>query len=126
MLINCKKGCRLRQDGMTTAKLDIETNKAMCEFCDEEIEITSFAKAAMKSKGDVIKKNKNKAFSYKCQTCSEIKEVCMEGKLSEKVVGINCKNDCNCKFEINKFAFNALKASQRYLSDYIEDENESK
>ena len=105
MLVNCKRGCKL--DTTTNALLDVETDTAICEYCEETLpDISSYAKKAMKSNGDIVRKKKGKAFSFDCMECKKNVQVKVE---DDKVVGSGCaKKEC-CRFNISDYMKNTIK-----------------
>jgi hypothetical protein len=69
----------------------------MCN--DELLGISSFAKLSLKNSGKVLKKKKRKAFTFKCNTCSNMVEA---KKDQGKIVGAKCSLG-NCQINISKF-----------------------
>ena len=102
MLVNCKLGCAGKK-GTTNASLDLETDEVICDFCGEELSVSTFAKRGMKYQGDVIKASP-KAFQFDCLTCK--KHIETEIK-NDKLVGKNCKKDC--AFNVSKFTIHGMK-----------------
>ena len=99
MLVRCNNKCKIN-GGMTTCSLDVENNVVICDMCDDElVGISDFAKLSLKNSGKVLKKKKRKAFTFKCNTCSNMVEAKKDGG---KVVGAKCTLG-NCQINISKF-----------------------
>jgi hypothetical protein len=103
MLLSCKLGCSGKK-GTTTASLDLESNKVYCDFCKEEIEVSSFFKNAMKQQGHVLKPTP-KAFQFKCDFCK--RTVATEIDQNDALRGIGCEK--SCKFTVSKFIILGMK-----------------
>lgn len=104
MLVSCNKGCK--NNVTTDASLDVDSNEAICNYCGDVIEnITSYAKNAMKSNRDIVKKAKGTAFSFTCVTCKNEKQVVSE---NGKLIGVNCSNQSGCKFNVSEYMKRAI------------------
>lgn len=99
MLVRCKEGCKKK--ATTNAVLDIDTNDAVCDYCGEVLEhISNYAKGAMKSNGDILKRKKGKSFTFRCSTCGqEVQAVNNNGLIS----GDGCKKPKECNFNISDY-----------------------
>jgi hypothetical protein len=97
-LIACtNKGCFKSQEPY----LD-QNNKVICSECENEIQnISSFAKAQMKSMGQILK-SKPSAFSIVCKACKANEQPELNG---DKAFCRKCKNQLN----ISSFFLNSLK-----------------
>jgi len=99
MLVRCNNKCKIN-GGMTTCSLDLENDVVICDMCNDELlGISSFAKLSLKNSGKVLKKKKRKAFTFKCNTCSNMVEA---KKDQGKIVGAKCSLG-NCQINISKF-----------------------
>ena len=92
---------------MTECKLDLKRNCAVCTECGEDIDhVSSFAKQSMRLNKDVIEAKK-RAFSFKCETCDEMVQVCYE---NSRLVGKDCPKDKgSCLINITESMKNAVK-----------------
>ena len=92
MLVSCKKGCILN-GGVTTAEVNLDTDKVVCKFCEEELEhVSDFAKNSMISCGFVRRSRVIESFTFHCLTCDKnVKTVVEDGK----ALSPGCENDCN-------------------------------
>lgn len=110
MLIRCNAGCKLK-GGSTTGSLDVERNEVVCDHCGEDIAgISSFAKNAMKSSGDIVRK-KDEPFQFKCQTCNKTVGTALDE--NDNLVGVACEKG-NCSFEgVTEHIVHAMKAIGR-------------
>jgi len=106
MLINCKPGCSGKK-ATTTASLSVENNEVVCDFCGENIEVSSFVKTSMKQRGDIVRKDNRKSFQYDCLTCEKKVETEVVGV---KLMGCDCSGDC--KFNVSKFTIHAMQKVQ--------------
>ena len=110
MLVNCNLGCRL---GISTtiAKLDMDTDQAICMECGDEVyNISSFCKQNMKNSGDVLRKKKSRAFSFECVAC----ETTVETMYSDDgIIGVGCSSG-DCSFNIPSPMVEALKQHRNY------------
>ncbi len=117
MLVKCNAGCKL---GISTtiAKLDIDTDQAICMECgDEVLNISSFCKQNMKNNGDVIRKKKNRPFSFHCATC----EITVETMyLDDSIIGVGCDTG-DCSFKIPLPMVEALKYTRKKERDAQDD-----
>jgi ribosomal protein L34E len=88
-LVYCdNKGCFKQQE----PTLDIASNEVHCAECGGVIKsITSFAKAQMKSLGQ-IKKATKKAYSIKCDSCSKQEVPVLDG---DSLTCAACKKPLN-------------------------------
>lgn len=102
MLLSCKPKCSGKK-GNTNGVLDVEKNVVVCEYCLEELNVSSFSKDMMKKSGDTLKK-KPKALQFKCETCNKTVSTEVNGV---KLVGKDCKDAC--KFNVTDFFVHALK-----------------
>ena len=116
MLVQCKLGCKYKTS--TNAVLDVETNEAICEHCNEVLDhISSYGKAALKSTGHILKKKKGKSFSFKCTSCKEETRVC---EYKNNIVGKDCATLEKCKFNISDY----MKRTVSIMSNEDSDEND--
>ena len=105
MLVKCNTQCKL---GISTTivKLDLDTEQAICMECGDEVSnISSFCKQNMKNNGDVIRKKKNRAFSFDCSTCKTTVETIYS---NDSIIGIGCDTK-DCSFNIPLPMVEALK-----------------
>ena len=118
MLVNCNNGCKLAI-GTTIAKLDADTDQAICMECgDELVNISSYCKQNMKNSGDVIKKKKNRPFSFKCNYCNvETETTYLDGS----IIGMGCK-EMECSFSIPAPMVEAIKYANNYKDLEYQDE----
>lgn len=118
MLVNCKPGCKGKK-ATTNASLDIESNQVFCDFCQEELQVSSFTKNSMKQQGHILKKDNRKPFQFQCLTC---KKIVGTELVNEQLKGLNCEKAC--KFNVSKFAILAIKNSQKIkIEEDVEDED---
>lgn len=112
MLVRCNLNCK---NGVTTdASLNLDTDEVICNKCGDVIEnITSYAKNAMKSNGDIIRVAKGKAFTFKCTYCAE--DIQVFGDDNDRIVGKGCNNIEKCNFDITDYM-------KRTVSLYSKDE----
>ena len=97
-LTNCNNGCKFNR-GTTEAKLNLETNYAVCSYCDEKLEnVTDFAKITMKSLGYILRSNQRRSFVFDCLSCKN--KVSCEFK-GNKLIGANCEEK-DCDFNITE------------------------
>lgn len=99
MLVRCNLKCKY--DTSTNALLDVETNEVVCEYCGDILnDISEYAKKAMKSNGDIVRKKKGKAFAFDCLECKKQRQVIVK---DGNAIGKGCdKQDC-CKFNISEY-----------------------
>jgi len=72
MLIDCTtRGC-LKQN---EAKLDVSTDKVICEECGNEIAVTRFTKKALKDLGQIVRGKEKKPFQALCKNCNANKSL---------------------------------------------------
>jgi hypothetical protein len=116
MLVSCKGGCKGKK-GTTNAVLDVETNTAVCDFCDEEIPLSSFIKNSMKQRGEILRKDKRKSFQFKCDTCQCTVETIIR---DDKLTGIDCSKDC--QFNVSEYTLYAMKDVIKRVDSGVEDE----
>lgn len=109
MLVNCKPGCAGKKT-TTTGLLDVDTDEVICEFCGEELAVSSFVKRSMKYQGDILKKDKRKSFQFDCLTCN--KNVQTEIK-DDQLMGKECELG-TCKFNVSKFTIHGMKSLSQY------------
>lgn len=99
MLVRCNLNCK--KNVTTDASLDIDTNEAICNLCGETLDnVTSYAKQAMKSNGDIIKKKQGQAFTFNCETCNQNMQVISEGG---ELVGAVCTQKSECRFTVTDY-----------------------
>ena len=103
MLINCKPGCTGKKV-TTEAHLNVDTDEVICEYCGENLEVSSFVKTSMKQRGDVVKTDNRKPFQFDCKTCNKQVETEV---VKNKLRGIGC--DSECKFNVSNFTLYAMK-----------------
>ncbi len=98
MLTSCHNKCKR---GTTNASLDVESDQVICTYCGDPLDnISSYAKKSMKATGDIIRKKKGKAFSFKCQTCKTEKEVMV---IDDQCCGKECATPDKCQFDISDY-----------------------
>lgn len=103
MLMSCVPGCDGKKS-QTTGSLDVDKNEVICLECGITLPVSRFAKAGMKSAGDIIRKEKvTKAFQFDCSACNKNVETEVR---NSKVSGVGCNKEC--KFNISKFAIAAM------------------
>jgi len=92
MLVSCKKGCILN-GGVTTAEVNIDTDKVVCKFCEEELDhISNFAKKSMISSGFVKRNKITESFTFHCSACDKnVKTIIKD----ESAFGVNCDGECS-------------------------------
>lgn len=110
MITECEK-CGTNME----AKLDTETNKIICQGCDQEIEnMSEFAKAMMRQSGDVIKHDANNVpeggMLVECKVCNKTIVALLEKK-DETCYCPHCKNKVN----LSAFAIALLKENGQYV-----------
>lgn len=110
MIVRCNQGCRL-SDGTTSASLDVDTNKAMCDECGEEVtNVSNYSKLSMKKNGDILRSKNRKAFMFPCLTCDRNVEATTNMGV---VVGRGCENDQKgCKINITEHMICAIENSE--------------
>jgi len=109
MLVRCNVGCTKR-DGTTIGSVDLDLDEVVCEDCEEVLShISSYSKKSMKQRGDIVRKDKRKAFQFDCQTCNKKVEAVVND--SGEVVGQNCDQG-GCEFNISKFMIESIKITQ--------------
>jgi len=75
MLLSCtNKGCLQA----TNAKLDVDSNEVFCQECGKTINVTPFAKKALKDAGQIIRHAERKPFSLLCSKCNKKRTVYMK------------------------------------------------
>ena len=96
MLVRCDKVCKT----MRTCSLDEDNNIVVCDSCGQELDyISEYAKISLRQNKKVLKKNKRKAFVFKCNFCKKNVECEKEGT---RVIGKGCVEK-KCKINISKF-----------------------
>ena len=109
MITECKCG------NPVEAKLDVETNKIMCQSCGEEIEnMSEFAKTRMKQDGDVVRND----------ALHKVPEGGMQvecGKCQKNIIALLNKKDdkaycprCGEKQELSSYATALLRENGQY------------
>lgn len=103
MILNCKPGC-LGKKATTTGSLDLESNEVVCDFCGDEIKVSSFLKSSMKAQGKIVRNNKKKPYQFDCLTCGNNVQTELKGKKILK--GKDCQKDC--QFNVSKYTLAAM------------------
>jgi len=113
MLVSCKKGCIL-SGGVTTAAVNLDTDRVICIFCEEELDhISDFAKKSMISCGFIKRNQITDSFTFYCSMCDKnVKTIINSGVPS----GAHCDGDCN--ISITEQMANAVKL---YSSEEFDD-----
>ncbi len=100
------------------AKLDVDSNKVICQNCGEIIELTEFMKSSMKSNGDIIRKTGTNTMIPEGGMLVE----CKNSKCNNKFAALLEKKDdecycpkCHDKLELNVFSKALLKENGQYL-----------
>ena len=89
MLLPCNKCLK-----MNAAKLDVEKHVVMCSECGEEMtSITETMKRVLKSSGQIIRDDGQKAFVMACRSCNVNRQVVLDE--NEKAVCKICLNPIN-------------------------------
>lgn len=103
MNLRCNPRCK-KSDGSTEGSLDVERNEVVCKICGDDIaNVSSFAKASMKSNKDIIVPAK-KSFMFECRNCNKKVETVI-------VNGVPYGKDCatkNCTINISDIMSNAI------------------
>ena len=95
---------------MTTGSVDLDIDEVVCEECGDVLShISKYSIKSMKQRGDIVRKDKRKAFQFGCQACDKKVEAVVSD--DGKVVGRDCKKG-SCKFNISKFMVNSIKNTQ--------------
>ena len=115
MLVRCNLKCKNKdcknRGGTTNALYDPELEEAVCEEYGEVlIDVTDYGKRTMKSLGDIIKRERKKAFEFKCEHCGDRVSVVVDK--DGNVIGAGCKDNENCKFNITNTMINTIKTMQ--------------
>ena len=115
MLVRCNAKCKNKdcsnRGGMTNGLYDPELDEAVCEDYNEILtEVNDYGKVAMKNLRDIIKRDKKKAFQFKCEHCGDKVSVVVDKE--GKPVGTTCDNKENCKFNITKIMIDTIKTVQ--------------
>lgn len=120
MLVRCNLNCKL--DVTTDALLDPETDDAICSRCGDILDgVSSYAKKAMKSNGDILRKNKSKSFTFDCTFCNKSKKCISNGS---KIVGVGCENQDSCDFAISGYMKRAVEMYSVEEDGGFDDEKE--
>jgi hypothetical protein len=108
MLVNCKKGCFLN-GGVTTVKLNLDTNEAVCDFCEEDIPgISNYAKDSLRACGNVTRDKVIESFSFLCNFCNQnVRTVIVDGL----PCGKGCGDINNCSISISNEMIFAIEAT---------------
>jgi DNA-directed RNA polymerase subunit M/transcription elongation factor TFIIS len=117
MITECKCG------NPVEAKLDLDTNKIMCQSCGEEIEnMSDFAKARMKQEGDVVRddalhKVPEGGMQVECVKCQKS----MVALLNKKDDKAYCPK-CGEKQKLSSYATALLRENGQYEGMIKEDD----
>ncbi len=109
MLTECKCG------NPVEAKLDVDTNKVICQNCKKEItHISDFMKASMKQNGDIIRHETQQipegGIKVECNTCHK-PLIALLNKKDDEVYCPHCSNVVN----INPFTKALLRENGQYI-----------
>jgi hypothetical protein len=121
MIVRCNQKCRL-SDGTTSASLDVDENRAICDQCGEELtNVSSYSKISMRKNGDILRSKNRKAFMFPCLTCERSVEATTKMGV---VVGRLCENEQKgCKIDITEHMVCAIENSE-IIAKKIEDIDE--
>ncbi len=118
MLVNCRKGCVLN-GGITTVKLNLDTDKVICDFCEEEVpDLSSFAKESLRTCGSVIRDRVIESFTFFCNFCEQNVKTAIKNDIP---CGKDCGDVDNCSINISDEMISAIK-SMRGEVDGADDE----
>lgn len=106
MLTSCHPKCKLKST--TDASLDIEKDQVVCNYCGDALEhLSSYAKKSLKINGDIVKKKKGLAYSFKCLACKSDKQVSV---VNDKICGRDCLVTDNCNFNLSDYMIRTIKS----------------
>ena len=122
MIVKCNQKCKL-SDGFTDGSLDIDTDNVMCNECGEVlVDVSPYAKLAMKANGDILRSKKKKAFVFPCNTCEQDVETQF---VNGVLVGKACQNDqVGCQINVTQHMIKAVEETQRVLQKAESNESE--
>jgi|TARA_R110001583_G_scaffold16234_28_gene66385 hypothetical protein len=108
MLVYCDSKCKTT----VNASLDVSSNEAICNQCGEEIvNVSQYLKISMKTNGDILRRNKKKAFVFYCESHDNHVETTY---INSVLVGKSCPRDSSpCRINITNHMKRAIEETSK-------------